>query len=275
MRRTSGNEEIDGYNLARTVENLGMVPERASRDRARADRDDYFRMGHGRVGLLEREVHVAGNGTGDQESVRMPRRRHELNAEASQVENNRIKNVNVSFASIAAAGADLSEFERTSENAVEIGGQRMGGFESLIFLQQQIVPVACRKSIFAAEAGRLLWTGISALRTKEASPQVNLHRAFDRYRVRWAGVSAGVTSGGASRPVDSRQAAEALRQVRLRLRKRQRTLALAQSSDQQIRHHSSSQIVTAVRKVEAFVAEREIRDLLIAHRAGKTHPIAK
>lgn len=37
----------------------------------------------------------------------------------------------------------------------------------------------------------------------------------------------------------------------------------------------SSEVVTAVRKIEALVAQRKIGDLLIAHRNRESHPVVK
>ncbi len=73
MRRTSRNEKIDWDDVASAVENLGTIPERASRDRTGPHGDNDFRLGHGRVSLLKREAHVASDGPRDQEPVGMPR----------------------------------------------------------------------------------------------------------------------------------------------------------------------------------------------------------
>jgi hypothetical protein len=134
MGRTSRNEEIDRDNVACAIENLWVIPERASRDRTRAHGNHDFRLGHGRVSLLKREVHVASDRPGDQKSIGMPRRRYELDAEARQVEDNRIKNVDVSFASVASAGAYLSKFQRAPQDAVEIAGETMRKRQRLAFI---------------------------------------------------------------------------------------------------------------------------------------------
>ena len=54
----------------------------------------------------------------------MARRRHELDAEASQVKHDGVENVDIRFASIASAGADLPELERAAQECDE--GRRQG-----------------------------------------------------------------------------------------------------------------------------------------------------
>jgi hypothetical protein len=60
------------------------------------------------------------DGTGNQKAIRMACGCNKLNPESAQVEHHGIQNINVRLASIASAGADLSEFERPPKDPVAL-----------------------------------------------------------------------------------------------------------------------------------------------------------
>lgn len=197
MRRTAGNKEIDWQNSFRTIQNFGMIAKWAAGDRARTDCDHNLRVRHGLVGLLEREPHVPGNGTGDEKTVRMAGRRHELDAEASKIEDDGIKDVNVRFASVASAGADLPELERAAENAVNVAGQAVGELQSLSSAHNQVGSLGRCKAILSAELDRPLRTRVGTFRAKEASPEIHAQLTIVGYCVGRACVNAGFAAGWA------------------------------------------------------------------------------
>ena len=92
-----------------------MADERPARNRARADRDDNFRRRHGVVCFFQGQFHVATDGTGDEQAVRVTRRGDELNSEAAQIPADRAEHIGVGLARVAAAGADLAQPERAAK----------------------------------------------------------------------------------------------------------------------------------------------------------------
>ena len=77
-----------------------------------------FWVGHCLIGLLRSQAHVLSHCTDNQQSIRMPGRRHELDAESAEIEYHGIQNIDVGLASVASTCADLPEFERASKDSV-------------------------------------------------------------------------------------------------------------------------------------------------------------
>ena len=85
MRRTAGDEQIHRQYGARAVVNLCVTDEWATGNRASTHGNHDFRRGDSVVGFLERQFHVLGHWAGDEQTVRVARRRDELDSKPPQV----------------------------------------------------------------------------------------------------------------------------------------------------------------------------------------------
>jgi hypothetical protein len=179
-----------------------MIAEGTSCDRARTDRNYNLGFGYRIVSLLERPAHVSGNWSRNQDTVRMARRRHELDAEASQIEYDCIQDVDIRFAAVATARADLPKLERTAKNALELIGKPTGKLERVSRLQNQIVAMTGCETVLPAELDCSLWTSVRAFRTKEASSQVDSQTLVAADRLGWAYFDTSGAAGWTSRLVD-------------------------------------------------------------------------
>jgi hypothetical protein len=75
---------------------------------------------------LQRLGHVARDGAGEHEAVRVARRRDEVDAVAADVEVHVRERVHLQLAAVAAAGGHRAQFQRASEAAVQFGGDLDG-----------------------------------------------------------------------------------------------------------------------------------------------------
>ena len=125
--RTAGDIQVNRNKGIGAVVYLAVAGKRAAGYGASADGDDQTGFGKRGVGFLQGKGHVFGDGAGDEESVGVARGCDNLDAEAAEVKDNGGEDVDVGFAGVAAAGADLSEFEGAAEKSahfvVEGGGE--------------------------------------------------------------------------------------------------------------------------------------------------------
>src|SRR5262245_34085145 len=115
MRRAAWDVKVDRNGAVRAVVNLPMVDIGSAGDRTGADGDDDLRGGNGVVRLLEREPHVLGDRPGDKQAVGVARGGHVLDAQPTEVEDDRPQNVHVSLAAVATTGAHNPELEGSPE----------------------------------------------------------------------------------------------------------------------------------------------------------------
>ena len=99
--------------------------------------------------------------------------RHKLNAESAQIEHYRIENIDVRLASVASAGADLSELERAAEDPMGLFSKTIRQSQRFSFAKNQIVPVAGRESILRSETDRALGTCVGALGAKQTATEID------------------------------------------------------------------------------------------------------
>src|SRR5579875_905227 len=97
-----------------------MVAKRTARYRTRTHGDDNFWGRNRRIGLFQRQPHVARYRAGNQQAVGMSWRGHELDTKAAQVVCHCTEHVDIRFAPGATAGADLPELECSTENAMNV-----------------------------------------------------------------------------------------------------------------------------------------------------------
>jgi hypothetical protein len=90
---------------------LGMIKEGSAGDGAGADGDNDLRRGHGVIGFLECKLHVVRDWSGNQQTIGVTRRGDKLNAESSKIKDYRVEDVDICFARVTAAGADLPQFQ--------------------------------------------------------------------------------------------------------------------------------------------------------------------
>ncbi len=126
MRRTTGDIEVDPQDTVRAIESFRMPKEGATGNCACAC--SYHDLGrrYGLIGLFESQSHILSHRTGDQKPVGVARGRYKLNPESSEVKNDCVENINVRLTSITSAGADLSELERSTKDAMSFFGEPSG-----------------------------------------------------------------------------------------------------------------------------------------------------
>jgi len=219
MRRASRNKEVDGKNLVCAVQHFGMIAEWTARNCTGADRYHDLGLRHCRVGLFESQAHVLSDGTGYQESVCVPRRRHKLNAEPAEIEYHSIQNIDVRLASIASARADLSEFERPPKDAVGLCSKPPGEAQGIAFGQDQIVSLTCRKLVLPGKLDRSFRTCVGTLRTEQTATKIEPQASVFGDRVGRASIYTTRTTRRTPGLVDYRKPTKSLRQNWLDLRK--------------------------------------------------------
>src|SRR5262245_46447735 len=96
---------------------LRMVNVRPAGNSTRAHRNDQFRFRNGLVGLLQSDAHVFGHWAGNQKTVSVSRRCHELDPKSAQIEHQRVQDIDVGLTSITAPGADLPQLEGTTKQS--------------------------------------------------------------------------------------------------------------------------------------------------------------
>ncbi len=154
MRGAAWNKEIHGKELVCAIHNLRMITKRSARNCARTDSYHDLGFRNRLVGLFERQAHVLSDSAGDQEPVGMSWRRHKLNTEPTQIEHHGVQHIDVGFAPVAPACADLPEFERAPKNAIDRRAKAPGEMQVIPFLQDEIVALAGCKSILPSELDR-------------------------------------------------------------------------------------------------------------------------
>lgn len=174
MRGTSRNEEVDWKDIHRAVENLGMIAEWTACNCTSADRYHDLGFRHRLVSLFERQAHVLGDSSSNQKSIRMAWGRHKLNAESAEIEHHGIKNIDVRLASIASAGADLSQLERSTKDPVGLFSKVPGKAQRFPFGQDQIVSIARRESVLQGETDRSCGTCVGTLGAEQTAPEIDL-----------------------------------------------------------------------------------------------------
>src|SRR5579864_9290745 len=102
----------------------------------------------------------------------MSRRGDDLDSEASEVPSHRLKDVDIGFAGIAAAGADLPQLERTAEKLEEFRFEGLGELDRIGRSDDQSVAVPGRQTVVRAERDRPLGTGRLAFGAEEAASQI-------------------------------------------------------------------------------------------------------
>src|SRR5262249_6985077 len=115
MRRTTRNIEIDRDYRVRSVVDLGMVQIGTSGNGARPYSNHNLGRRHGLISFPQGQLHVLGDRAGDEQPVRVSRRGDKLNPESTQIKDDRIEDIDVRLAAVAAAGAHLAELERSAQ----------------------------------------------------------------------------------------------------------------------------------------------------------------
>ena len=100
-RWTARNVHIDGHNLVHPSEGCVALTKDTAADTASADGDDHLRLRRRAPGLQQRQLHIPGHRTGDQQHIRVAWRGDEVNAETFQIIDRAIQTDNFNFATIA------------------------------------------------------------------------------------------------------------------------------------------------------------------------------
>ncbi len=240
MRRTARYQQVDRQQIGGPVVHLRVAGERAAADGACPHGDDDLRRGDRIVGLLERELHVLGDRAGDEQAVRVSRRRHELHPEPPEVPAHRVEDIGIELAPIAAARRYLAQLERPPEQAMQLRTQLRGERERiLIAADHEVLAPAHRETIVIGEGDRALGTGLHAVGAEEAAAEVDLSRLPARDRLGRTGLRARAAAGPAQAGVDLGPAAKPRGQLRRRpVRKRHGPMTLKHSSSKETNHRS-------------------------------------
>src|SRR5713226_4886215 len=99
--RTSRNVNVHGQDLVDASKRRVVLAEDTAADAASTDRDDYLRLWHRSIRLQQGQLHIPGNGSGDQEQVGVTRRCPELNSVAFYVMDRIVERDDLHVASIA------------------------------------------------------------------------------------------------------------------------------------------------------------------------------
>ena len=165
------------------VVDFGMIDERAAGYGAGADGNHNLGIGNGFIGLFQAEHHVPAYATGDQNAVGVARRGDELNAESSEIEDDRIEHVHVRFAGVAAGGAHFAQFQRSSEQSARFLVESCRERKSHRLSEPDLSLVACGKTIIAVCDGLPYADTCGAFPAEQASAQIDRH--FDPHRGEW------------------------------------------------------------------------------------------
>ena len=103
----------------------------------------------------------------------MARRGDELDAEAAQVEDDRVEHVDVRLARVAAPGTDLAQLEGAAEQAQGRRVERRGELRNAP-VRNQVGALPRRQAVVALELHRSLGTSVGALDAEQAAPEIHL-----------------------------------------------------------------------------------------------------
>ena len=118
-----------------------------------------------------------GDRAGDEQAVGVARRRHELDAEPAEVEDDRAEDVDVGLAPVAAARGHLAQLERPAEQAPQLRVERRGERERiLIAADHEVLAPAHREPVVVGEGDRALGAGLHAVGAEEAAAEVDPSR---------------------------------------------------------------------------------------------------
>src|SRR2546427_4627556 len=121
----------------------------------------------------------------------MARRGHKLDAEAGEVEDDRVQDVHLDLASVAPSGADLPELQRAPEQAerVPVEGPRQ---PHGLAVDHEVLFGPGRHPVVARESDSSRGTGLLALAAEETPTEVECEPpAVETQSARRAGLDAG------------------------------------------------------------------------------------
>ena len=226
MRRAARDVEIHRDDGIRAVVNLWMVHVWTAGDRAGPGGNDDLRLRNGIVGLLERELHVLGDGSRDQQPVGMPRRGDVLDAEAPEVEDDRSEDIDVRLAAVAAARAHHPELQGAAEQPPQSLVERARSSRERT-PREQFVACPRRESVLLGMDDGSFRTGLDAVGAEETASQIHPQPLpVLRHRPGRTGVDAGAASIEALARIHDREPAKAVGQRPSRVRECHRPVTL-------------------------------------------------
>lgn len=107
MGWTARNEQVHRQPAFSAIVRLWMIDIRPAGNGAGTDRNYNPGIRHGLIRLHQSETHVFGNWSGDEQSVGMSGRSHELNAEPAEIVDDRTEHIDFDLTAVAPARADL------------------------------------------------------------------------------------------------------------------------------------------------------------------------
>ena len=98
----------------------------ATGNSAGAGGDDELWFTDGVIGHQQGLFHIRGDRAGNENAVGVPRRGDELDPEPAGIEHDVAERVCFDFAPVAAAGADLTQPQRSAEQSPQLAIERIG-----------------------------------------------------------------------------------------------------------------------------------------------------
>ena len=144
-RRTSGNVDVHRQNTIDTAQSgVAALAKDPSAAAAGTNRYDDARLWRGLISALQCNLHVARNGAGHEQYVRMPRAGDEVDAKALEIEQWIRRGRDFQLTAVAAPGVHLSHVKRPSQTAVDPIAQGRSRFlEAWTGLHVHLTEPAC------------------------------------------------------------------------------------------------------------------------------------
>jgi len=211
----------------------------------------------------------------------MSRRGDELDAEPAGIEDDIAQRVGLDLTAAAAAGADLAQSQRAAEQPLQFAVER-SDFRHRVTGGHKVAAPRGGQPPIPRERDAVPRAPRFAIAAEDALAEIDLRpRVRDRQRAGRAQVHAARQGGGILLRVEPGPAAELLRHRRVPAREICRPVSLAGTRQQCLEHQPNSpevtplQIMAAIGKIEALVAQREVHDRLSAHRETQREPVSE
>ena len=136
MDRAARYEKIDRIAIEKVPVESRRSFKHPAADGTASGQDDHPGFGRILIGVFQGCGHIFGDGAGNQDSVGVAGRSHDIDSESSHIEIDVGTGIQFHFTAIAAGSADLSELERSSEQSMDF----RSGSESGLFIVGFIDP---------------------------------------------------------------------------------------------------------------------------------------
>jgi hypothetical protein len=184
-------------------------------------------------------MHIAGDRTGNKNTIGMAGGSHELDAEPAQIKNQGPQHIDIRLAPVAPPGGNLTKLERPLEHGKHLLFQRSGKGQFRA-VKHEVLPAANGKPVVIAECQGAVRTD-RAVGTEKAAAEINLNPfTFTHHSPEWTAFITVGTAGGAFSRLKNREAAETFRNNRFLPGKTAGPVALPESFTNNLQHAYTS-----------------------------------